>query len=277
MNALECRTIFMSDLHLGFKGCQAHRLLDFLNNVRAEHLYLVGDVFDLEALRIRWRWQPVHSEIVETIMQLPEKGTVVTYMPGNHDQEFRALPVNTNLGAIRVCREAVHKCLNGQEILLMHGDEFDSKIQSHKLLCNIGVRAYNTILSIGSAMNAIRDRYNLSYWSLSDYLKRSSKRAMRYVNRYEETVARRVQERGLDGIICGHIHMPEVRKIEGVLYANCGDWVESCTALIETYTGEIELIDWKNRPPNEVPTVFSRPAEAAQYPVPAFGRTAITG
>ena len=238
------RTVFLSDIHLGSLGCQAELLLDFLRDMECETLYLVGDIIDGWRLRRSWYWPQPHNDVVQKILRLARKGTRVIFVPGNHD-EFARDFVDHQFGGVEVVSSGVHLTPDGRKLMVTHGDEFDSVIRYAKWLAKIGDGAYLFALVLNRALNRVRHRFGFHYWSLSAYLKYKVKNAVKYIAQYEEAVAGLVRVHGYDGIICGHIHHPEMRLVEGVLYCNCGDWVESCSALVENLDGSLEIVYWQ--------------------------------
>lgn len=252
MNALSAtgarasyRTIFISDTHLGTRGCRSDFLADFLRRTSCQQLYLVGDIIDGWRLRKSWYWDENHDEVLRLILRHARGGAEVTYIPGNHDEMFRAwLPIGLEIGGIRLRKDAVHTTADGKRLLVMHGDEFDSVVRYAKFLALLGDSAYTTALTANRWFNAARRRLGYPYWSLSAWLKRQVKGAVKAIGRYEVALANEAKRRGFDGVVCGHIHHAEMREVNGVLYLNDGDWVESCTALVEHHDGRLELIDW---------------------------------
>ena len=239
------RTLFLSDLHLGARGCQAHLILDMLRHVEAETIYLVGDIIDGWRLRKSWYWDDSHDDVLRQILRQARGGTEVTYIPGNHDEMFRAwLGLGLEIGGIRLRREAVHTTAAGKRLLVIHGDEFDSVVRYAKFLALLGDWAYAAALTFNRYFNAVRRRLGYPYWSLSAWLKQQVKGAVKAIDRFEVALANEASRRGFDGVVCGHIHHAEMREVNGVLYINDGDWVESCTALVEHHDGRLELIDW---------------------------------
>jgi UDP-2,3-diacylglucosamine pyrophosphatase LpxH len=239
------RSVFISDLHLGTRGCRSDFLADFLRRTSAEHLYLVGDVIDGWRLRKSWYWDETHDEVLRLILQHARGGTEVTYIPGNHDEMFRAwLPLGLEIAGIKLRREATHVTAAGKRLLVIHGDEFDSVVRYAKFLALLGDGAYTTALVLNRWFNDLRRRLGYPYWSLSAWLKRQVKEAVKAVDRFETALAGEARRRGFEGVVCGHIHHAEMREVNGVLYVNDGDWVESCTALVEHHDGRLELIDW---------------------------------
>jgi UDP-2,3-diacylglucosamine pyrophosphatase LpxH len=240
---LRLRSVFISDIHLGFKGCSAHYLLDFLRRVECEQLYLVGDIIDLWALERNFFWPQAHNDVIRTLLGKAKHGTRVIYIPGNHDRVFRDYD-GWVLGNVEVRREAIHETADRRRFLVLHGDEFDSVIRASPLLESLGNRAYATVLRLNRYVNAVRQRFGYPYWSLAAFLKHRVKNAVKYVANFERAVACEARERGVDGIICGHIHRAEILDIGGVTYCNDGDWVESCTTLIEDFQGRLSLLRW---------------------------------
>lgn len=237
------RSVWISDLHLGTPGCQAHALLDFLKHVESDHLFLVGDIIDGWQLRRHWYWPQAHNDVIQKLLRKARKGTRVIFIPGNHD-EFARKYLQHNFGGIEVAAEWVHETADGRLLWVIHGDLFDGVIQCAKWLAHLGDSMYEFTLRLNRYLNSLRARLGLPYWSLSKYLKLKVKRAVSYVGDFEAAVAREARKRGLHGVVCGHIHHAELREIDGVLYANDGDWVESLTALIEHANGRLEIFDW---------------------------------
>jgi UDP-2,3-diacylglucosamine pyrophosphatase LpxH len=240
---LSCRTVFVSDVHLGTRGCQAGLLLDFLEQVQCDTLYLVGDIVDGWKLKSGWRWPQAHTDVVQMVLRMARSGVTVTYVPGNHDDRMRDF-CGVHFGGVVVARDAVHEAADGKRYLVTHGDEFDGIVSHAKWLAFLGDYAYRALLSLNTRWNALRHRMGLGYWSLSAYVKLKVKNAVQFIDDFEQAVSDEARRRGVDGVICGHIHHAEMREIRGILYVNDGDWVESCTAVIEHHDGRLELIDW---------------------------------
>ena len=239
------RSVFISDTHLGTRGCRSDFLADFLRRTTCQHLFLVGDIIDGWRLRKSWYWDEQCDEVLRLILRHARAGTEVVYIPGNHDEMFRAwLPLGLEIAGIRLRSEAVHTTAAGKRLLIMHGDEFDSVVRYAKFLALLGDWAYTLALTFNRYFNAVRRRLGYPYWSLSAWLKRQVKEAVKAVDRFESALAGEARRRGFDGVVCGHIHHAEMREVGGVLYLNDGDWVESCTALVEHHDGRLELIDW---------------------------------
>lgn len=237
------RSIFISDVHLGTRGCQAELLLDFIRQVACDRLYLVGDIVDGWKLKSGWFWPQSHNDVVQKVLRLARKGVEVIYVPGNHDDGVRDF-CGVHFGGVVVVRDIVHKAADGRRYLVMHGDEFDGVVQYAPWLAVLGDYAYRTVLSLNTTLNRIRRRLGFGYWSLSAFLKVKVKNALQFIEDFESAVADEARRRGVDGVICGHIHKAEMRDIDGVIYINDGDWVESCTALVEHFDGRMEILHW---------------------------------
>ena len=239
------RAVFISDTHLGTKGSRADFLADFLRRTSCEHLFLVGDIIDGWRLRKSWYWDDSHDDVLRQLVRQSQNGTRITYIPGNHDEMFRPwLSIGLNVCGIELCNEAEHHTADGKRLLVTHGDEFDSVVRYAKFLALLGDSAYTAALVINRWFNAVRRRLGYPYWSLSAWAKRQVKGAVKAINLFEVALADEARRRGFDGVVCGHIHHAEIRDVDGILYLNGGDWVESCTALVEHHDGRLELIDW---------------------------------
>jgi len=255
------RAIFISDLHLGTPGCQAGELLAFLKASSSEHLYLVGDIVDGWQLRRRWYWPPAHNDVVQKLLRRARKGCRIVFVPGNHDEFARGF-VGHQFGGIAVVEDAVHVTADGRALWVTHGDYFDGVIQCAKWLAYVGDNLYEFTLRLNRHLNHLRARFGLPYWSLSAYLKHKVKKALNYVTDFEEAVAQEARRRGHQGVVCGHIHRAEMRDINGILYCNDGDWVESRTALVEHHDGRLELLHWGGTPAATVPELSGRTVAA---------------
>ncbi len=239
------RAVFISDIHLGTRGCRGDFLLDFLRSVSCDRLFLVGDIVDGWRLRKSWYWDETHDLIIRQIVRMARSGCEVIYIPGNHDEMFRAwLPLGLEIAGIKLRAEGEHITADGRRLLVTHGDAFDSVVRYAKFLALLGDWAYMVALGLNRWFNAIRCRLGQPYWSLSAWLKRQVKEAVKAIDRFEHALAGEARRRGFDGVVCGHIHHAEMRMVDGILYINDGDWVESCTALVEHADGKLELIDW---------------------------------
>lgn len=253
------RAIFISDIHLGTPGCQAEALLEFLRDNDSEYLYLVGDIIDGWQLRRRWYWPQAHNDVVQKLLRRARKGCKIIYVPGNHD-EFARHFVGHQFGGIDVQEEAVHTTADGRRLWIIHGDYFDAVVQYARWLAYVGDHLYDFTLRMNRHLNSLRARMGLPYWSLSAYLKDRVKKVVSYVNSFEVAVAEEARRRGHQGVLCGHIHRAEMRMIDGVLYCNDGDWVESRTALVEHADGRLELLAWQ--PDREALAQGKQPADA---------------
>lgn len=240
------RTIWISDVHLGYKGCKADYLLDFLRATECEYLYLIGDIIDVWSMQRTMYWPQAHNNVIRTILGKAKHGTKVVYIPGNHDYQFREYH-GMKFGNLIIKREDIHLTADGKLLLLMHGDEFDSAMQCGRLTSFIGNLGYDILLYLNRHFHAVRSRFKFSYWSLSSFIKGKVKNAMKHIHCYEALVATEAKRRGVDGVVCGHIHHAELRDIDGIIYCNDGDWVEHCTAMVEHKDGKLELIHWSDK------------------------------
>jgi UDP-2,3-diacylglucosamine pyrophosphatase LpxH len=237
------RAIFLSDIHLGTAGCKATHLLDFLRHNESDALYLVGDIIDGWALRSRFYWPQSHNDVIQKVLRKARKGTRVVYVPGNHDEVARQF-CGLQFGDVSICADAQHQLLDGRTLWVVHGDLADGVIRHAKWLAHLGDALYDWILWLNRHLNNLRTRCGFSYWSLSQFLKYKVKNAVSFISDYEQVLVREARKRGFDGVICGHIHHAQIRTVDGALYVNDGDWVESLTALVETYEGELRIIVW---------------------------------
>lgn len=237
------RTIWISDVHLGTRGCNAGMLIDFLDHVDSDTMYLVGDIIDGWRLKKRFYWPAAHNDVIWRILKRARRGTRIVYIPGNHDEMFRQF-TGLDFGGVEIRRKAIHETADGRRLLVLHGDEFDVITLAHRWLAHVGDAAYGLLMRLNVAINAARRLLNLPYWSLSKHAKARVKNAVEFISHYEEVVAHAAGSRGVDGVVCGHIHTAEMRDIDGVAYYNDGDWVEGCTALVEHGDGRMELIHW---------------------------------
>ena len=237
------RTIWISDVHLGTRGCNDRLLIDFLDHVDSDKLYLVGDIIDGWRLKKRFYWPERHNAIVRRVMKRAKRGTEGVYIPGNHDQMSRQF-AGTSFGGVQIRRKAVPLTADGRRLLVLHGDEFDAITMSHRWLAHLGDAAYEAMMALNRWLNSVRRLFNLPYWSLSKYAKQKVKNAVSFISKFEEVVAHEAAHRNIDGVVAGHIHKAEMRAIHGVQYYNDGDWVEGCTALVEHYDGTMEILHW---------------------------------
>lgn len=240
------RAIWISDVHLGTRGCKAEYLLDFLKCTESDILYLVGDIVDGWRLKRSWYWPQPHNDVIQKILRKARKGTRVVFIPGNHD-EFARDYTDLNFGDIELACQVIHETKDGRRLLVLHGDAFDGVVKYAKWLAHLGDWAYTVALGLNNWFNQLRRRMGLPYWSLSAYLKHKVKNAVQFIDDYEQTIAEEARRMGVDGVVCGHIHHAEIRDIDGVLYVNDGDWVESCTAVVENPDGSLEVVRWLDR------------------------------
>lgn len=241
------RTIWISDIHLGTKGCNADLLIDFLDHTDSETLYLVGDIIDGWRLKKKFFWPPEHNDIVWRILKRAKRSTRIVYIPGNHDEMARQF-CGMNFGGVEIERAAFHTTADGRELMVLHGDEFDTVMLAHRWLAFIGDAAYHFMMKINGVVSAVRNLLGLPYWSISKAAKNRVKNAVEFISKYEELVARAAHERNVDGVVCGHIHTAEFRQFtydeKTIEYWNDGDWVEGCNALVEHFDGRMEILNW---------------------------------
>ncbi|MBL6751792.1 MAG: UDP-2,3-diacylglucosamine diphosphatase [Nevskia sp.] len=239
------RTIWLSDTHLGTPGCKAEFLVDFLKHNECETLYLVGDIIDGWKLRGSWFWPQEHTNVIRKVLTKAKRGTKVYYVTGNHDEFLRKfVGYRLEIGNIRVVNEMIHITADGRRLLVLHGDFFDVITRYHRWLALAGDFAYEATMAANFWFNRGRRLLGMPYWSLSAFAKQTVKSAVNVVTEFEDAVARECRRRELDGVICGHIHHAEIRQLHGVTYHNCGDWVESCTALAEDFNGKLSILNW---------------------------------
>jgi len=237
------RTIWISDFHLGTRGCNAELLIDFLDHTDSETMYLVGDIIDGWRLKKKFYWPAGHNDVIWRLMKRAKRGTRVVYIPGNHDEMFRQF-AGLNFGGVEIHKKAIHTTADGRKLLIIHGDEFDAVMLAHRWLAFVGDAAYGALMRLNVTINWIRQRLGKPYWSLSKVAKHKVKNAVEFIGRFEELVAREAAERKVDGVVCGHIHTADIRDLAGVTYYNDGDWVEGCTALVEHFDGRMEILHW---------------------------------
>ena len=238
------RSVFLSDIHLGTKMSQSDQLLEFMKTFECEKIYLVGDIVDCWAMSKKKIWSQFHSDVIQKLLRRARKGVEIVYIPGNHDEMLREY-CDAEFGHIILVQECIHVGINGKLYLVTHGDEFDVVIKNAKWMAHLGSWAYDVSIDIGRWVSKARSFFNMAQWSLSSYLKHTVKESVNFIGDYETTLANYVRSKKLDGIICGHIHHANIRDIDGITYMNCGDWVESCTALVEHHNGTFEIIKWR--------------------------------
>lgn len=237
------RTIFLSDIHLGTRGCRADMLLDFLREYDAERIYLVGDIFDGWRLKRGWYWPQSHNDVVQKLLRKARKGAEIIYVPGNHDEVMRHY-LGTHFGGIEVRNRDIHETADGRKLLVIHGDQFDMVVVNAKWLAHVGDAAYTVALAVNFWFNRVRRLWGGQYWSLSKWAKLRVKQAVSFIGAYESILVAEAAKAGVDGVVCGHIHHAALETMNGIQYVNTGDWVESCTAITEDFDGTLRLIDW---------------------------------
>lgn len=282
---LHYRSVFLSDAHLGTRGAKAAELWTFLRHVQCERMYLVGDIIDLWVLKNRVYWPVMHSQVVRRILKLAKKGVHIAYIPGNHDDALRQY-LGVDLGGVRIAKQAIHRTADGKSLLITHGDEYDLVVQNQRFLSILGGWAYDHLVTLNRVVNAGRGVVGLRPWSFSAAIKRKVKSACTFMSNYEQALLAEARRRNLDGVVCGHIHQPALRTCEGaagsderpVIYANCGDWIERATALVEHHDGRLELVDVDaliarcslEVPGTDADETVHEPGEAISGPVPGF-------
>lgn len=248
------RALFISDVHLGTRASQTERLLDFLKASDAEVIYLVGDIIDFWKIRRGAYWPQTHNDVLQKLLRKVRKGAKIIFIPGNHDEPMRDY-TGFHFGGIEIHKQVIHKTANGRKYLVLHGDEFDVVLRTARWLAFLGDRGYELALTLNAPLNWLRRNFGFGYWSLSAYLKYRVKKAVQYIGAFEHAVAHEARRRKVDGVICGHIHHAADQQMGKIHYLNCGDWVESCTALVETGSGEMRIIHW-----NEIAETAAAPA-----------------
>ena len=261
------RALFISDVHLGARGCQAELLLDFLRYHDADSIYLVGDIVDGWRLRSSWYWPQTHNDVVQKLLRKARKGARMIYVPGNHD-EFLRQYYGTHFGGIEVAERHIHYGADGRRYLVIHGDHFDLVVTQARWLAHLGDYAYTVAIVVNRIFNKLRRRFGFGYWSLSQWAKHKVKNAVNYIGEFEKTLVLEARRSATDGVICGHIHHATIRDDFGIKYVNCGDWVESCTAVAEHPDGRFEIITWTTMSPHAEPeeeaiTELAPPAQGA--------------
>jgi len=240
------RSIWISDFHLGTRGCQSELLLEFIKHTQSEKLYLVGDIIDGWALKNTWYWPQSHNDVVQKILRKARHGTEVFYISGNHDEVMRGF-VPVNFGGVSILNQVIHETVDKKKYLVVHGDQFDGIIQCAKWLAMLGSITYDFLIYFNRYINFFRKKLGYEYWSLSNYLKFTVKNAVKFVSEYEKLVCNYAKQFKVEGIICGHIHHANMQYMNEIHYINDGDWVESCTALVEHFDGKLELINWTEK------------------------------
>ncbi len=237
------RSIFLSDIHLGTRGCQADRLLDFLKSHTCDRLFLVGDIIDGWRMRSTFYWPQEHNNVLRRFLTLAKRGTKIVYVTGNHDEFLRKYS-DLAIGNLELVDQAVHVSASGDRLLIVHGDEYDVVTRYHRWVAFLGDVGYTLLLEANRYYNVLRSRLGYGYWSLSAWIKHRVKQAVSFISEYEEALVHQCRRQGYHGVVCGHIHHAEIRDLDGIRYMNCGDWVESCTALVEDESGSFSILDW---------------------------------
>jgi UDP-2,3-diacylglucosamine pyrophosphatase LpxH len=243
---VKVRSIFLSDIHLGTRGCQADRLLDFLREFESDHLFLIGDIVDFWAMGRSIQWSAKQNTVVQKILRRARHGAKVVFIPGNHDEAMREYS-GTLFGDILIAFEWLHVTADGKRLLLTHGDQFDQVTRHHRWLAILGDAGYDLLVRLNGWLSWWRRTLGIGgYWSLAGYAKRKVKSAVTFIFDFEDSVIRSVRDRGLNGVVCGHIHSAAIKEVGELLYVNCGDWVDSCTAIVEHLDGRLELVEWRS-------------------------------
>lgn len=243
MSKVQYRSIWISDAHLCSRDCRADYLLSFLRCNKSRYLYIIGDFIDAWQMKRRWYWPQIMNNVIQKVFSKAKKGTQVIYIPGNHDEGLREF-AGVHFGNIQVVRDTIHETADGKRMLVLHGDEFDAIVQHRKWLAVLGDAAYGHLIWLNRIVNAVRKLFGMPYWSLSGYIKVRVKNAVSYVGSFEAAAVRRAREAAADGVICGHIHQPALKQVDGLCYANAGDWIENCTALVEHLDGRLAIVNW---------------------------------
>ena len=246
MNETAYTTVWLSDVHLGSRACRVRMLLDFLRQTCCETLYLVGDIIDLESLRTSFFWPPSHTDVLRVLLKKSQEGTRIIYIPGNHDEDMRAL-IGLTFNNIEVRSRHIHTTRDGRRLLVLHGDEFDAVIKHSMLGRIMGSAAYRGLLALNRLVHWLHETTGRPYWSLAQHVKTRSGKAQHYIESFREASLRAAQAENVDGIVCGHIHKADAMERDGLVYYNDGDWVESCTALVERQSGLMELVTWRSQ------------------------------
>jgi len=269
-NMVRVRALFISDLHLGTRGCQAEKILDFLRRYEADMIYLVGDIVDGWQLKTGWYWPQSHNDVVQKLLRKARKGSRMIYVPGNHDEFMRDF-YGIHFGGIEVIDKTIHVTADGKRYLVIHGDLFDVVIRHARWLALLGNHAYDLAIALNTHFNRIRRLFGLPYWSLSRWIKLKVKNAVNFIGEFEQTLTAEGRRQHVDGVICGHIHHPVIRSFDGLRYVNCGDWVESCTAAVEHFDGQLEIVEWvaaDSSPANSSGLSRTDPAQPVSPQVP---------
>ncbi len=260
------RTLFLSDIHLGTRACQSERLLAFLREYESDYLYLVGDIVDVWAMKRGFYWPAAHNTIVQKILRMARHSTKVIFVPGNHDEAFRYY-VGMSFGAVDIVAEHVHKTADGKRLWITHGDQYDQITTCHRWVSILGDMSYTVLVHVNRLLSLSRRKLNIGgHWSLADYAKRNVLQAVAFIGDFEKAAVHETLHKKYDGVVCGHIHTPVIKQMDGVTYYNCGDWVDSCTALVEHVDGRMELL---RSAPELKPVQMTEPSPAEVPPAQA--------
>lgn len=257
------RTVWLSDIHLGSKDCKAEYLLDFLEHNKIDTLFLVGDIVDLWAMSKQFRWPPLHNKLFHKLLSLSGSGTKVIYLPGNHDEPAQKYD-SMGFGDVEIHREYIYTTATGKKLLLLHGDQFDDEVCFGRFHAWVGDKGYALLLFLNHWYNIFRSKRGRPYRSLAGHIKSRVKGASKAIARYREAAIHKAKASGVDGIVCGHIHHPEITNVDGIIYYNDGDWVENCSALTEDHEGDIALTYWTTKTMNHLTSVKSAIPTAVQ-------------
>lgn len=245
MEGNKYQAIFLSDIHLGYKDCKADYLIDFLNKNQAKTIYLIGDIVDIWSLKKHFYWPESHNKVLHKLIALSQNGTEIIYIPGNHDEDLKSY-WGGQFNNIKVRQRYQHTTQTGKKLLLLHGDDFDGEVCLSRFYAKLGDTLYDFLLFLNRHFNRFRRRFGYHYWSLAAHIKAKVPKAQEAIARYKKAAIKEVKKLGFDGIVCGHIHHPEIAEIDGLLYCNDGDWIESCTAMVETLSGDLKLVHWSD-------------------------------
>ncbi|GIU54071.1 UDP-2,3-diacylglucosamine diphosphatase [Shewanella sp. KT0246] len=237
--------LWLSDVHLGSLDCKAEFLLNLLSQTQANQIYLVGDIIDIWALKKRVYWPESHNLVLQKLLQLAKDGTQIKYIPGNHDEAFKSY-TDFHFWGITMANQYVHQCINGEKVLMLHGDQFDSEVCISRTYAKLGDHLYDVLLFLNRKLHQIRHACGFSYWSLASYVKLRVNKAQHAIDMYRDAVLRYAKTQDVQVVVCGHIHQPELSIHDDIIYANDGDWVENCTLIAETLTGELQLLRWSD-------------------------------
>lgn len=263
---MDVKTIFLSDIHLGARGCQAEQVLEFLNLHNAKTYYLVGDILDGYRLSNRWHWPQSHNDVIQALLAKAQAGAKIILIPGNHDAVLRNY-FGTHFGGIEVMQDAEFISQTGKRYLVTHGDQFDSLVVNAKWLEMIGAWGYEWTVRVNYLINRVRQLSGRRPLSLSKWAKQQFKQAQQYIQYFEEVLSDEARHGGYDGVICGHIHVAKLRDINGIHYVNTGDWMETCSAVLELDSGELQLLDWwaEKRAHEEASSTWPESSSSARH------------